>query len=57
MICLPQYHTQYSQTEVKSAQVMESIANRNNKFKIADVETIFYEVIDKILIRLEEMCS
>ncbi len=48
VVRLPPYHCQYNPIELLWAQIKKDVANRNNTFKIADVELLCEEAIQRV---------
>ncbi|PSN44899.1 hypothetical protein C0J52_06180 [Blattella germanica] len=56
VVRLPPYHCQYNPIELIWAQVKGYVAERNNTFKMADIEVLLNEAINSITIAAWEKC-
>lgn len=50
VIRLPPYHCQYNPIELIWAQVKRHVAEKNNTFRLADVEKLMHEALDKVTV-------
>ncbi|KAJ4442396.1 hypothetical protein ANN_03982 [Periplaneta americana] len=56
VVRLPPYHCHYNPIEFIWAQMKSYVAEKNNTFKIADVETLTHEAVETISIEAWENC-
>lgn len=53
---LPPYHCQYNPIEMISVQIKGEVSDRNNTFKLADVERLLHAAIDSTTVEQWSNC-
>jgi transposase len=56
VVQLPPYHCQYNPIELTWAQVKREVADRNKTFKLADVERLMSDAIDRVTVEDWQKC-